>query len=79
MQAHIWGSAFVVDGKVFIGDEDGDLLVFEVNKEKKILNEVNMGAPILATPVVANGTLFVNTQTHLYAIAEGAEPEPAQK
>ncbi len=79
MQAHIWGSALVVDGKVMIGDEDGDILVFAVDKEKKILNEVNMGAPVLATPVVANGTLYINTQTHLYAISEGAKPEPKQK
>jgi len=79
MQAHIWGNAMVVDGKVFIGDEDGDLLVFAAKKEKEVLNEVNLGASILATPVVANGTLYVNTQTHLYAIAEGAKPEEKQK
>lgn len=79
MQAHIWGSPMVVDGKVFIGDEDGDLVVFSSAKEKKILNEVNLNAPILATPIVANGTLFVNTQTHLYAIQEGAKPEAKQK
>jgi len=35
---------------------------------------------VLATPVVANGTLYINTQTHLYAIAEGAKPvTPAEK
>jgi outer membrane protein assembly factor BamB len=78
-QAHIWGSPMVVDGKVFIGNEDGDLYVFAVSKEKKLLNQVNMGAPILSTPVVANGTLFVNTQTHLYSISEGAKPEEKQK
>jgi outer membrane protein assembly factor BamB len=69
----------IADGKVFIGNEDGDLYVFEASKEKKLLNQVNMGAPILATPVVANGTLFINTQTHLYAIAEGAKAEEKQK
>jgi outer membrane protein assembly factor BamB len=79
MQAHIWGSPMVVDGKMFIGDEDGDVCVFEASKVKKLLNEVNMGAPVLATPVVANGMLFVNSQTHLYTIAEGAKPEPTQK
>ena len=79
MQAHIWGSPMVVDGKVYIGDEDGDLCIFAVAKEKNLLNEVNMGAPILATPVVANGTLFINTQTHLYAISEGAKPDAQQK
>ena len=74
MQAHIWGSTFVVDGKVYIGDEDGDVVVLAAAKEKKVIGEVNMGAPVYSTPIVANGTMYVGTQTHLFAIAEGAKP-----
>jgi outer membrane protein assembly factor BamB len=74
MQAHMWGSTFVVDGKVYVGDEDGDFVVFAVAKEKKVLSDVNMGAPIYSTPIVANGVMYVGTQTHLYAIGEGAKP-----
>ncbi len=74
MQAHMWGSTFVADGKVYIGDEDGDFIVFAADKTKKILSDVNMGAPIYSTPIVANGVMYVGTQTHLYAIAEGATP-----
>jgi outer membrane protein assembly factor BamB len=74
MQAHMWGSTFVVDGKVFCGDEDGDFVCFASSKEKKVLSEVNMGAPIYSTPIVANGAMYVGTQTHLYVIAEGAKP-----
>jgi outer membrane protein assembly factor BamB len=74
MQAHMWGSTLVADGKVYCGDEDGDLVIFASDKEKKVLSEINMGAPVLSTPIVANGTLFLATQTHLYAIAEGAKP-----
>jgi outer membrane protein assembly factor BamB len=74
MQAHMWGSTFVVDGKVYVGDEDGDFVVFAAAKEKKVLSDVNMGAPIYSTPIVANGVMYVGTQTHLYAIAEGAKP-----
>ena len=74
MQAHMWGSTFVVDGKVYVGDEDGDLVVLASAKEKKVISEVNMGAPVYSTAIVANGTMYVGTQTHLYAIAEGAKP-----
>lgn len=74
MKAHMWGSTFVADGKVYIGDEDGDFVIMAATKEKKILSEVNMGAPIYSTPIVANGTMYVGTQTHLFAIAEGAKP-----
>jgi outer membrane protein assembly factor BamB len=80
MQAHIWGSTLVADGKVYIGDEDGDCTVLADAKEKKVLSEVNMGAPVYSTPIVANGTLYIGSQTHLYAIAEGAKPvEPGAK
>ena len=68
MKAHMWGSTLVADGKVFLGDEDGDLVILEASAEKKVLNEVFFGAPIYSTPVVANGVLYVGTQTHLYAI-----------
>ncbi len=79
-KAHIWGSTFVADGKVYVGDEDGDVTVFASAKEKKVLSEVNMGAPVYSTAIVANGTMYLGTQTHLFAIAAGAKPvEPGAK
>jgi len=74
MQAHMWGSTFVVDGKVYVGDEDGDLVVLASDKEKKVLHEINVGAPIYSTAIVANNTLYLASQTHLFAVAEGAKP-----
>ncbi|MDC0314434.1 PQQ-binding-like beta-propeller repeat protein [bacterium] len=65
--SHIWGSTLVVDGKVFLGNEDGELIVLKAGKEKEELNTIEYPAPIYSTPVVANGTLYVMTQTHLYA------------
>ena len=73
-QAHMWGSTLVADGKVYCGNEDGEFFVFDDSKEKKIISQVNMGSPVLSTPIVANGTLIVATQTHLYAIAQDAKP-----
>ncbi len=73
-KAHIWGSTLVADGKVYAGDEEGDLLILAASKEKKVLNVVNFGDPIYSTPIVANGVLYVGTTTHLYAIGEGVKP-----
>jgi outer membrane protein assembly factor BamB len=77
MQAHMWGSTFVADGKVYVGDEDGDFVVLASGKEKKIISESNFGAPILSTPIVANGVMYVASQTHLFAVGEGAKPVEA--
>ncbi|MBI3417492.1 MAG: PQQ-binding-like beta-propeller repeat protein [Verrucomicrobia bacterium] len=72
MKAHMWGSTFVADGKVFVGDEDGDFCVLAASKEKKVLSESNFGAPIYSTPIVANGVMYVGTQTHLFALHDSA-------
>jgi outer membrane protein assembly factor BamB len=66
--AHVWGSTFAVDGKVYIGDEKGKVTVLAAAKEKKVLHEVNFGVPVYTTPIVANGVLYIASQTHLYAI-----------
>ncbi len=69
MKAHMWGSTLVADGKVYAGDEDGDFVVLAATKEKKILSETNMGAPVYSTPVVANGVVYIASNTHLYALS----------
>ena len=74
MKAHMWGSTLVADGKVYAGDEDGDFVVLAATKEKKVLSETNLGAPVYSTPVVANGTVYVASNTHLYALGNNAKP-----
>jgi outer membrane protein assembly factor BamB len=64
----MWGSALVADGKVYAGTRRGDFWVLEAGWEAKVLSTVELKAPISATPVAANGVLYVATMTHLYAI-----------
>jgi len=65
--SHIWSSTLVVDGKVFLGNEDGELVVLKAGKDYEEITTIEYPAPIYSTCVVANGTLYVMTQTHLYA------------
>ncbi len=67
--AAVWGSPFVVDGRVYVGDEDGDLTVLAHGRDKKVLAEMNMGGSVYGTVTPAHGTIFLNTQTQLFAIA----------
>ncbi|MBI4564516.1 MAG: PQQ-binding-like beta-propeller repeat protein [Planctomycetes bacterium] len=69
-QSHIWGSTLAADGKVYFGNEDGDVIVLAADKKLKEIGRANMRAPVYSSPVVANGTLYIATQTHLYAIAK---------
>lgn len=79
MKAHMWGSTFVADGKVYVGDEDGDVVVLKVDRTMKVISETNLGAPVYSTPIVANGVMYVGSQTHLFAIAAGATPVGIEK
>ena len=77
--AAVWGSPFVVDGKVFLGDEDGDVVILRAAKEMEVLGEYNMGAAIYCTPVVRNGVLHILTRNRLWALKEGAQSEPFEE
>jgi outer membrane protein assembly factor BamB len=70
MNAPCWSSPYWVDGKVYLGNDNGELLIFQDGKEKKLLTTIDMGAGIRATPVVANGVLYLMTENpgKLYAI-----------
>jgi outer membrane protein assembly factor BamB len=70
MFAAIWGSPMVIDGKVYLGDEDGDITVIAAEKALKVIAENNMGSSVYSTPVPANGTLYVVNRNQLWALAE---------
>ena len=101
LKSSVWGSPLYADGKVYIGNEDGDLFVFKHDKKPEVLDDVEvasrepnqkaarakalavrkaiagkyllskieMETPIHTTPTVANGVLYIATESHLYAIA----------
>ncbi len=69
MFAAIWGSPMVIDGKVYLGDEDGDVAVLETGPKQKLIAENNMGSSVYSTAVPANGTLFITNRNQLFAIA----------
>ena len=92
MFAAAWGSPLIVDGKVYIGDEDGDVAIFPhtADKEKALvydsdsdewkpaLAEIKMGNSVYSTPVVANGILYIANKTHVFAI-QGVSESLANK
>jgi outer membrane protein assembly factor BamB len=67
--AAVWGSTLVVDGRVYLGDEDGDVVIMQAGKTKKVLAEMNMGSAVYATPVPAHGRLFLNNRNQLFALS----------
>lgn len=68
--AAVWGSPLVADGKVYLGDEDGDLAVLRTGPRLEVLAETNLGAAIYTTPVAQDGVLYVATRSRLYGLTQ---------
>jgi outer membrane protein assembly factor BamB len=79
MFAAVWGSPIWIEGKIYLGDEDGDVVLMQAGKEKKVLAEINMGSSVYSTPVPANGVLFITNRNQLYALSATAPTAPAAK
>ena len=67
MFAACWGSPMVADGKIFVGDEDGDLTVMELGREETVLEEKLFSSSVYSTPTIANGRMYVSDRSRLYA------------
>ena len=65
----MWASPLVADGRVYLGDEDGDVIIMAHGREPEVLAEMNMGSAVYGTVVPAHGTLFLNNRSQLFAIA----------
>jgi outer membrane protein assembly factor BamB len=70
MFAAAWGSPLIADGKVYVGDEDGDIAVFKHGKKMELLAENSCNNSVYSTPIVANGILFISNKSMLFAIGE---------
>ena len=73
MLAAVWASPLVADGKVYLGDEDGDVTVLAAGKTKRVLGETNMGSAVYATVYPKDGVLYILARNRLFAIKEGAK------
>jgi len=64
----IWGSPYVVDGKVMIGTEDGEVIVMQHGLAMKKLAVNDMQNSVYTTPVASNGVLYVTNRRMLTAV-----------
>jgi outer membrane protein assembly factor BamB len=77
MLAAVWGSPFVADGKVYLGDEDGDVEILRAGKTKEVLGTLNLGVSIYSTPVAHDGVLYILARNRLFALQQGVTGKPA--
>lgn len=73
VKGEFWATPLVADGRVYAATRRGEVLVFAASREKRLLHEVVLDKGVSATPVAANGVLYLASMTHLYALQRGAE------
>lgn len=61
-------SPVAADGKLYLSSEDGEVFVVRAGPEFAILATNVMGEPLMATPALAGGTMYVRGQHHLFAV-----------
>ncbi|MBL8814469.1 MAG: PQQ-binding-like beta-propeller repeat protein [Planctomyces sp.] len=79
LMAPCYSGPLIADGKAWMIDEDGDLSIFAVARQKQLLAEITMSTSGYTNLAAANQSLYVATKTHLVAIsAETVFPEAAR-
>jgi len=62
-------SPVAADGKIYLSNEDGEILVIQAGRTFKHLATNSMGELLMATPALSNGTMFVRSSTSVSAIS----------
>jgi outer membrane protein assembly factor BamB len=61
-------SPIASDGKVYLAAEGGEVIVLKAGRTYEVLARNDMGEPLMATPAIANNTLYIRGAGHVYAV-----------
>jgi outer membrane protein assembly factor BamB len=63
-------SPVAADGRIYLSSEDGDVFVVRTGRTFQLAAKNRMGEPLMATPALAGGTMFVRGEKHLFAVGQ---------
>ncbi len=63
-------SAIAADGKLYLTSEDGEVHVIAAGPQFEVLSVNAMGEPCMASPAVAEGTLYWRSRGHMVAVEQ---------
>lgn len=58
------------DGKIYMASEDGDVFVVQAGNEFKQIAQNRVGEPLMATPAISEGVIFVRGERTLFAFGD---------
>ncbi|MBM3740201.1 MAG: hypothetical protein FJW39_30990 [Acidobacteria bacterium] len=67
-------SPVLADGKLYIGNEEGTVVVLRAGREFEVLAENALGEYMLSSPAISDGQIFLRTDKAVYCIGRRARP-----
>ena len=65
----IWGSLLLAGDRLYVGTEEGSMVVLRTGRRKELLARIEMDAPIYSPPALLGDALYLATAERLYLIA----------
>ena len=65
----IWGSLALAGDRLYVGNVEGTMTVIRAGRQKELLGQIEMDAPIYSPPAVVGDSLYLATAKRLYLIA----------
>jgi outer membrane protein assembly factor BamB len=67
--AAIWGCLLLAGDRLYVGNEEGTMTVLRAGRQKQLLGEIEMDAPLYSPPALMGDALYLATATRFYLIA----------
>jgi outer membrane protein assembly factor BamB len=67
-------SPVAADGRIYLSNEDGDMVVLAVGREFEHVATNPMGELLMATPAISEGVMYVRSMNSVFAIGAGQRP-----
>ena len=61
-------SPVAADGRVYLSNEDGEMLVVATGRQFRLIGANTIGEPLMATPALSDGVMYVRSASTLFAI-----------
>ena len=68
LDTEFYSSPMIVEGKLYLFSNHGEMFIFSVNDDFKQLNKFNTGETTFATPAFTDGRVVVRTESKLYCV-----------
>ena len=65
----IWGSLLLAGDRLYVGNDQGLMTVLRAGRQKELLAQIEMDAPLYTRPAVIGDALYLATARRLYRIA----------